>query len=73
MTGLSQLLLTFLSLLFCTGDVAILGVLLTWQERAPSSSVRRQRLLHRVLPIAVVLVALLLLAFVQIMLLWSEQ
>ena len=73
MTGLPQLLLTFLGLLFCAGDVAILGVLLTWQERAPSPSVRRQRLLHRVLPIAVVLVALLFLAFVQIMLLWSEQ
>ncbi len=72
-TGLSQLLLTFLGLLFCAGDVAILGVLLTWQERAPSPDARRHRLVRTVLPVAVVLVALLLLAFVQIMLLWSEQ
>ncbi|MBF9238333.1 hypothetical protein I2I05_13085 [Hymenobacter sp. BT683] len=73
MTGLPQLFLTFLGLLFCAGDVAILGVLLTWQERAPTPSSRRHRFLRFVLPAAVVLVALLLLAFVQIMLLWSAQ
>ncbi|WP_158010120.1 hypothetical protein [Hymenobacter glacialis] len=39
----------------------------------PSPDARRHRLLRTVLPLAVVLVALLLLAFVQIMLLWSEQ
>jgi hypothetical protein len=73
MTGLSQLLLTFLGLLFCAGDVAVLGVLLTWQERAATPAARRRRLLRGVLPGAVLLVALLLLAFVQLLLLWSGQ
>jgi hypothetical protein len=73
MTGLPQLLLTFLGLLFCAGDVAALAVLLTWQERAATPAARRQRLLRGVLPGAVVLVALLLLAFVQTLLLWSGQ
>ena len=73
MTGLPNLLLTFLGLLFCVGDVAALGVLLTWQERAASPAARRQRFLRGVLPGAVVLVSLLLLAFVQMLLLWSGQ
>ena len=73
MMELPQFALTFLGLLFCVGDVAALGYLLTWQEQAPTPSQRRRRLLHRVLPGAVVLVALLLLAFVQIMLLWSNR
>jgi membrane protein implicated in regulation of membrane protease activity len=73
MNNFPQLALTFLGLLFCVGDVAILGFLLTWHERAASPAERRFRLLRGVLPAAVVLVALLLLAFVQIMLLWSGQ
>jgi hypothetical protein len=70
---LPQFAFTFLGLLFCAGDVAALGFLLTWQERAPSPALRRLRLLRGVLPGAAVLVALLLLAFVQMMLLWSHQ
>lgn len=73
MESFSQFGLTLLGILFCAGDVAALGVLLTWQERAPSPSVRRARLLRGVLPGALVLGALLLLALVQTMLLWSRQ
>jgi hypothetical protein len=65
--------LTFLGMLFCAGDVAALGFLLSWQERAPSPATRRERLLRGVLPGTIILLALLLLALVQIMLLWSEQ
>jgi hypothetical protein len=73
METLPQFALTFLGVLFCASDVAALGVLLTWQERAPTPSLRRLRLLRGVLPGALVLVALLLLAFVQTMLLWSNR
>jgi hypothetical protein len=73
MTSLPQFALTFLGILFCIGDVAALGLLLTWQERAPSPSARRQRLLRGVLPATVALLGLLLLAFTQLMLLWSRQ
>ncbi|MDB5236152.1 MAG: hypothetical protein JWR44_3145 [Hymenobacter sp.] len=73
MTSLPNFFLTFLGLLFCVGDVAALGFLLTWQERAASPSARRQRLLRSVLPGTVVLLGLLLLAFTQLMLLWSNQ
>lgn len=65
-----QLALTLLGSLFCAGDVAVLAWLLTWQERAPSPDLRRLRLLRGVLPGTVVLLALLLLALVQLMLLW---
>ena len=68
-----QFALTLLGLLFCVGDVAALGFLLTWQERAASPEARFQRWLRAVLPATAVLLALLLLAFTQLMLLWSEQ
>ena len=70
MTFLPQLALTLLGILFCAGDLAALGFVLTWQERAPSPATRRQRLLRGVLPAAVVLLGLLLLVFTQLMLLW---
>ena len=54
--------LTFLGVLFCVGDVAVLGLLLTWQERAAIAGCPRRRLLRGVLPGTVVLLALLLLA-----------
>ena len=73
MTSIPQFVLTFLGVLFCIGDVAVLGLLLTWQERAASPSARRLRLLRGVLPATVVLLSLLLLAFTQLMLLWSRQ
>ena len=73
MTSFLQFALTFLGLLFCFGDVAMLGILLTWQERAPSPALRRQRLLRGVLPATVLLLGLLLLAFTQLMLLWSNH
>ena len=73
MLELPQFALTFLGLIFCAGDVAALGYLLTWQQRAPSPAQRRHRLLKGVLPGAAVLIALLLLALVQTMLLWSDQ
>ena len=50
MTSLPQFALTFLGILFCIGDVAALGLLLTWQERAPSPDVRWRRLIRGVLP-----------------------
>ena len=73
MAAFPQFALTLLGLLFCAGDVALLGLLLTWQERAASSALRRQRLLRGVLPAAVLLLGLLLLALTQVMLLWSPR
>lgn len=73
MNSFSQLALSFLGLLFCVGDVAALGFVLTWQERAASPAARRQRWLRGVLPATAVLLGLLLLALTQLMLLWSGQ
>jgi len=73
MTLLPQFALTLVGLLFCAGDVAALGFLLTWQERAASPAARRQRWLRGVLPATAVLLGLLLLALTQLMLLWSGQ
>ena len=67
-----QLALTMLGLLFCVGDVAALGFLLSWQERAASPDARWRRLVRGVLPATVFLLALLLLALTQLMLLWSK-
>jgi hypothetical protein len=73
MTPLPQFALTFLGILFCFGDVAALGLLLTWQERAPSPDLRWRRLIRSVLPATAVLLGLLLLAFTQVMLLWTPS
>ena len=73
MASFPQLVLTMLGLLFCAGDVAALGFLLAWQERAASPDARWRRLVRGVLPATVVLLALLLLALTQLMLLWSRQ
>lgn len=73
MTSISQFALTLLGVLFCLGDVAALGLLLAWQERAASPNARWRRLLRGVLPASIVLLSLLLLAFTQLMLLWSQQ
>ena len=73
MNTLPQFALTFLGVLFCIGDVAALGLLLTWKERAPSPDLRWRRLIRGVLPATVVLLGLLLLAFTQLMLLWSRE
>lgn len=73
MTVLPQFVLTLLGVLFCAGDVAVLGFLLTWQERAASPEARFQRWLRTVLPATAVLLGLLLLALTQLMLLWSGQ
>lgn len=73
MNSLPQFALTLAGVLFCVGDVAVLGLLLTWQERAASPAARRQRLVRGVLPATAMLLALLLLAFTQLMLLWSRQ
>lgn len=72
MNSFAQLVFTLLGVLFCAGDVAVLGLLLTWQERAASPAARRQRLLRGVLPATAVLLGLLLLALTQLMLLWSQ-
>ncbi len=73
MTSLPPVVFVLLGVLFFASDVAVLGLLLTWQERAPSPDLRRQRLLRGVLPATVVLLGLLLLAFTQLMLLWSNH
>ena len=73
MNALPQLVLTFLGLLFCVGDIAALGFLLTWQERAATLALRRRRWVRGVLPATAVLLSSLLLALTQLMLLWSEQ
>lgn len=73
MNPASSFALTFLGLLFCIGDVALLGCLLTWQERAATLALRRRRGVRGVLPAAALLLALLLLAFTQMLLLWSGR
>ena len=73
MASFPQFALTLLGLLVCVGDVALLGLLLTWQERAASAALRRQRLLRGVLPATALLLGLLLLALTQLMLLWSPH
>ena len=73
MNALPQLVLTFLGLLFCVGDIAALGFLLTWQEWAATLALRRRRWVRGVLPATAVLLSSLLLALTQLMLLWSEQ
>lgn len=73
MTSISQFALTLLGVLFCLGDVVALGLLLAWQERAASPDARWRRQVRTVLPATIVLLALLLLAFTQLMLLWSRQ
>ena len=73
MNALPQLALTLLGLLFCVGDIAALGFLLTWQERAATLALRRRRWVRGVLPVTAVLLSSLLLALTQLMLLWSEQ
>jgi hypothetical protein len=72
MNNLPQFALTLLGFLFCVGDVAMLGYLLTWQERAASPGGRLRRLWRGVVPGAVVLISLLLTALTQLMLLWSR-
>ena len=73
METLSQSALTFLGVIFCIGDVAALGLLLTWQQRAATPDARFRRWLRGVLPATVLLLGLLLLAFTQLMLLWSSK
>ena len=73
MSSFSQFALTFLGLLFCIGDVAALSFVLSWQERAATPDARWKRLVRGVLPATLVLLALLLLAFTQLMLLWSAN
>ena len=73
MNVLPQLALTLLGLLFCAGDIAALGFLLTWQERAATLALRRRRWVRGVMPATVVLLSLLLLALTQLMFLWSGQ
>ncbi len=73
MNNITQFALTLLGVLCCAGDVAALGFLLSWQERAASPEARFQRWLRAVLPATVLLLGLLLLIFTQLMLLWSGQ
>lgn len=61
--SLPQSALTFLGVLPCIGDVAALGLLLTWQEWAPSPDLHWPRLIRGVLPATAVLLGLLLLIF----------
>lgn len=73
MNTLPQFAFTLLGLLFCVGDIAALGFLLTWQERAATLALRRRRWVRGVLPATVVLLSLLLLALTQLMFLWSGR
>ena len=73
MNPLPQFAFTLLGLLFCAGDIAALGFLLTWQERAATLALRRRRWVRGVMPATVVLLSLLLLALTQLMFLWSGQ
>ena len=72
-TTLPNFALTLLGILFCAGDVAAIGWLLEWRTRADVPAERLRRGWRTVLPGAVVLVALLLLAMVQMMMLWAGQ
>ncbi|GAB3306071.1 hypothetical protein [Hymenobacter tenuis] len=68
---LSQLGLTLGGLLLCALCLAALAVLLTWRERAPSTTERWRRLIAVVLPGSAVLLGLLLWTLLHVMLLWA--
>ncbi len=72
-TNLPNFALTLLGILFCAGDVAAIGWLLEWRNRAAVPAERLRRGWRTVLPGAVVLVVLVLLAMVQMMMLWTGQ
>jgi len=65
-----QVALSFVALLLCIGGVALLALLLTWQERAATPDVRR-RLLLLVLPVGSVIFCLVLGALTLLLLLWA--
>lgn len=66
-----QVALSFVALLLCIGGVALLALLLTWQERAATPDVRRRRLLLLVLPVGSVIFCLVLGALTLLLLLWA--
>ncbi|MBD2714690.1 hypothetical protein KBK19_06565 [Microvirga sp. STR05] len=69
---LLQCFLTFVVFLICGGAVAALATVLTWQERAPSAAIRRQRLVG-VVPLTSFLLLVMLGAIFSVMMLWSGQ
>ena len=70
---LLQFSLTVVSLLICVGDVTALAMMLTWQERAATPDVRRQRLLTGVVPGSSLLLLVLLGVLFFLLMLWSPQ
>jgi NADH:ubiquinone oxidoreductase subunit 6 (subunit J) len=68
-----QLFVSLTMVLLCAGGVAVLALVLAWQERAASPDVRRQRLLRLVLPVASAVLALMLGAVFLVMMVWSPQ
>ncbi|RYU79728.1 hypothetical protein [Hymenobacter persicinus] len=65
--------ISLLMVLVCAGGVAVLALVLAWQERAAAPDVRRQRLVVLVLPVASAVLALLLGAVFLLLLIWSPQ
>ncbi|SHI61525.1 hypothetical protein SAMN02745146_1187 [Hymenobacter daecheongensis DSM 21074] len=68
-----QLFVSLGMVLLCAGGVALLALVLAWQERAAAPDVRRRRLVWLVLPVASAVLALLLGAVFLLMMLWSPQ
>ena len=68
-----QLLVSLAMVLVCAGGVAVLALVLTWQEQAAASDVRRRRLLRLVVPVASAVLVLMLGAVFLVMLVWSPQ
>jgi hypothetical protein len=68
-----QLFVSLSMVLLCAGGVAVLALVLAWQERAAAPDVRRYRLLTLVLPVASAVLALMLGAVFLLMMVWSPQ
>jgi hypothetical protein len=68
-----QLLISLGVVLLCAGGVAVLALVLAWQERAAAPDVRRLRFLRLVLPVASAVLALMLGAVFLLLMVWSPQ
>jgi len=68
-----QFFVSLTMVLLCAGGVAVLALVLAWQERAATPDVRRQRLVRLVLPVASAVLALMLGAVFLLMMVWSPQ
>lgn len=68
---LLNLALSLLTLVCCVGGVILLAGVLTWQERAPTPTLRQRLLLYLVLPATVGVVATILGALALLFYYWT--